>query len=1016
MNPPSAVSYIPLHMHSHYSFLDSVLSPAEAVGLALRGGCEALALTDTGNLHGAVPFVQAAIAAGLRPLVGAELAVDGKPLLLYAEDQGGYTHLCRLLTHAGGAPGLSASVLAEQDRSGLVAVGADPALAAYFPGAFYLGAGTPRARYSGAGDLPIVAVPAAHYPHPADRRQYEIVQSIRTRTLLGQPHPLKRRGPLHFRTPETVREAFRDHPDWIARTREIADRCRFAFTFGRLHFPAFHPPDGSTPHAFLRARVLEGIHAKYGSRPALRQRVRRQVEQELAMIAEVGYEEYFLVVWDLLQTCRERGIEWITRGSAADSLVCYCLDISDVCPIRFDLYFQRFLNRERMQMNKLPDIDIDFAHDRKDDVVDLLFDKYGAEHTAVVGGFSTFRSRSALADAAKVLGVADHQVRRLTQRLPYHSRPSELRETVQQAVQCRDLPVDEEPYATALAMAAFLDGVPRNPKMHPCGVVLSREPIMTLSPCFPSAKGYPTTHFDMDAVEDVGLIKLDILAQGGLAVLRDVSAGLRSRGETIDLRGLEPWEDPAVWDLVSSGQARAVHHIESPAMISLARMCNVRDIDTLVAMVSVIRPGAANQKKKQHFTLRYQGLEPVDYPHPSLEQCLRDTFGMLVYEEQVLQICDAFAGMPPGDADRLRRALNKRNWEQVQALGWIFYRAALARGRTREEMRAVWTFLLGFNGYAFCKAHSTAYGVEAYQSAWLKHNHPAEFMASVLTHGKGFYSRLVYILECYRLGLRLWPPRVTDPGPGYQVRDGNAIRTPVAAIKGLAAATLSRLHEESRQAPFSTLADFYRRVHPTREDFEILLRVGALDDLDAASAGRTGLFWQIQWLLRSFGDPAQPTLFAHGTDPILPPVARTEPTRAERLEAEHDLLGFTVTGHPLDRYPGIAWETYCPVAELHRHLGHEVVCCGLVVIDRVVVHDTGESMKFMTLTDYTGMVETELFAHAYRKFGLATVRYPVLEVHATVEPFANANGFTLNVHQADRPRRRKPESPANCLS
>ena len=432
--------------------------------------------------------------------------------------------------------------------------------------------------------------------------------------------------------------------------------------------PGFKPPDGSSAHQFLSRLVLDGMRERYPNQSA---KLIQQISEELSMIAEVGYEEYFLVVWDILQECRKRGIEWITRGSAADSLVCYCLRISDVCPIRFDLYFRRFLNRERMALHKLPDIDVDFAHDRKDEVVDLIFEKYGAEHVAVVGGFSTYRARAAVGDVAKVLGLSEQQVRRFTEHIPW-ADPTGLYETLKSNIECRDLPLDEEPYKTAIGTAEFLDGFPRHPKMHPCGVVVSRQPMLELTPTFVANKGYATTHFEMESVEAIGLVKMDILAQGGLAAMRDAKASLAGQGVEVDLGRLEPWEDRNVWEMIAGGGARAVHHIESPAMISLCRMANVPDIDGLIAIVSVIRPGAASSSKKTQFTRRYQGLEPVTYPHPCLEPCLKSTFGLVVYEEHVLQICEAFAGLPPGRADVLRRALGKQKATVINEIGAEF--------------------------------------------------------------------------------------------------------------------------------------------------------------------------------------------------------------------------------------------------------------------------------------------------------------------------------------------------------
>jgi len=1023
--------YVPLRVRSHYTFLDSTLSPTAIVGLAKQHGMGSVALTDIGNLHGAVEFAQAAKLAGIKPIFGTELLIDGHPLLLFVESAKGYQNLNRLLTLKAGKNQEEGAVATQQRlpiaterlagfSEGLIAVSPDPRIEALFSGRFYQMA----TKQTKKGRFPAVACPAIHYALPGDRMKYDIVQSIRTLTLLRQEHPEKRMdGRLHFRTPVEMAAACLDHPEWLANSLEISERCNFDLPFGKPQFPAFVPPDGSTPHDFLHKLVLEGLHRRYGSRAGS---YRPQIEQELKIITAVGYEEYFLVVWNILQDCRQQGIDWITRGSAADSLVCYCLGISDVCPIRFGLYFRRFLNEERMALNKLPDIDVDFPHDRKDDVVNIMFAKYGQEHCAVVGGFSTFQARSAFAEVAKVLGMADREVRKFTHRFPWSfgggwvpdeptpSGGERLRDLLTASPENHDLPVNEEPFKTAIDMAEFLDGMPRYPKMHPCGVVLSRQPMHKLTPTFVSNKGYPTTHFDMDAVEVIGLVKVDVLAQGGLAVMRDVKASLTQRGITVDLNGLEPWEDTPVWEMIAGGGGRAVHHIESPAMTGLCRQSNVKDIDGLIAIVSVIRPGAANQGKKEAFTRRYQGFEPITYPHPSLEPALRDTFGLVVYEEHILLVCEAFAGLPPGRADILRRALNKQKRAVIAEIHEEFVLSSTSRGHTPEKIEEVWGLVTGFAGYAFCKAHSTAYGVEAYQAAWLKRNYPAEFMAAVLTNGKGFYDPLVYVLECHRLSLQFLPPSVNEPGPSFVPR-GNSIRVPLVRTKGLTDRTMKRLLAERQLAVFTSLSDFYGRVTPASEEMEAMIRAGGLDEFGQS---RTRQFWEAQHLMKSqmrnpkskgvqnlefeFDKPAD-VVESFFLDPAC---LLREPTRAERLEAETELFGYAVSGHPLELFTDVAWHTYCPVARLGEHIGETVVTCGLVVEQRTHHQITGEPMKFLTLADWTGMVETELFAQAYKSYGLATVRYPVLEVTATVEPFENQRGFSLRVLRAGKPSRR----------
>ncbi len=472
-----------------------------------------------------------------------------------------------------------------------------------------------------------------------------------------------------------------------------------------------------------------------------------------------------------------------------------------------------------------------------------------------------------------------------------------------------------------------------------------------------------------------------------------------------DPEALEPWGDPKVWEMIAGGHARAVHHIESPAMTGLSRMCNVREIDGLIAIVSVIRPGAANEGKKLSFTRRYQGLEPVAYPHPSLEACLRSTYGLVVYEEHILQICEAFAGLPPGRADVLRRALNKQKRAVIEEIRGEFFSSSLARGHAPEKIAEVWGLVTGFAGYAFCKAHSTAYGVEAYQSAWLKRYFPAEFMAAVLTNGKGFYDPLVYVLECHRLGLKLLPPSVNEPGPAFVPR-GRCLRVPLTRMKGLTNRTSDKIIATRAQGPFTSLADFFHRVTPCGEELESMIRAGAFDEFGDK---RTRQFWQAQYLLRTFGSSSEPNqgwLIAPADPAKLPELPVVEPTRKERLHAETELFGFAVSGHPLELFDNVAWDTYCPVKRLGEFVGQTVSLCGLIVEQRVHHQITGEPMKFLTLADWTGMIETELFAQTYKTYGLATVRYPVLEVEARLEPFENGRGFSLRALAARNPRQR----------
>jgi len=934
-----------LNVKSCFSFMDSLLRPEDIVRLAAERGAKAVAMTDP-NLHGAVEFCSAAKEAGIKPVVGAEVKIGGIRYLAYVENADGYRNLCRLLS------------------------------------------GTNKDELSGLILRPATVFLEIRYASTKDAKFNEVVQSNRTLSQAGQPHADKRRGDFSWTREMEV------SPEMLQDTEEIAERCEFVLPVGGLKFPRFAPPDGSTPREFLGRLAREGMRRRYGAMPTAG--VRRQVEEELRIIAEVGYEEYFLVVWELLQRCRDRGIEWITRGSAADSLVCYCLGISTVCPVRFELYFRRFLNPERMKLQKLPDIDIDFPHDRRDEVVDLIFDRYGPRHAAVVGGFNTYQGRSAFADIAKVLGVSEFQIRRMTEKLPQTSA-RHVAAAARDNVEACGLTWEENPYQAALKLAARLDGFPRHAKMHPCGVVISREPVGELTPLFTSASGRATTQFDMDAVEAMGLVKLDILAQGGLSVLRDTREALRVRG--IDPPDAGRWDDPHVWQMISDGEGRGAHHIESPAMTSLARMSGVRAIDQLIAIVSVIRPGAANSLRKEQFARRARGAEPVAYVHPSLEPVLRSTYGVVAYEEHVLQICEVFAGWDAGRADILRRMLVKNRMVKVEAWREEFAAAARKKGRNEVEITVVWDLLMQFRGYAFCRAHSTAYGLEAYEAAQLKRYHPAEFLASVLTHGKGFYSRLFYTIEARRLGILFAGPGVNGEADKFSVFsfpcsagrtenvEGKRIRVPLCMIKGLSDGLLGRI-EEGR--PFVSLSDFWRRCSPASDEAMALLRAGAFDTFGAS---RTEQFWELRALA--------PWTAAQGllleAKKAAPPLMRTEPDRLQKLRDEMELLGFPASGHPVELFPEVAWETYCAVGEVRSFAGQSVTTCGLVVAQRLHHQSDGRAMKFISICDRTDILECEIFADAYRKCGGVVARWPVVEVTGRVEALGGSRGCVLRV-------------------
>jgi DNA-directed DNA polymerase III PolC len=995
---PDAANYIALHNHSCYSLLDSTMTVDDLVAAGAEMEMPAMGLVDRDTVAGAVQFYKKAIAAGIRPVTGSEVTLaSGYSLVLLVESAAGYANLCRLLTaRIEESAGVSDETL-NRYRQGLVCLlGArsEPGEAAMQRYREIYGrslaleisphneADLRLSRWMVAAGrrmrIPVVAAADAHYRHAGDRLRYDILASIGTLTLLNQPHPRKLGpGNYHLHSPEEMRLHFGALPQAIENSRLIAERCRFDFELGDILFPRFDT-GGEEPVRMLRRLAEEGIVRRYGAR---NKEAAARLERELKIIEEVGYAEYFLIFADIVRWCESKGIATLARGSAAGSLVCYALGISNVCPFRFGLMFERFLNKERMQFQKLADIDLDLPWDRRDEVIDYVFERYGREHVAMIGAFNTFQGRAAVGDIAKVYGIPEREVRRFTEHLP-HMR-GDVEAAVAEMPECAHLPWRQEPYRTILAMAGRFDGLPRHFTMHPCGLVISASPVTERMPLFRSAKGLLTTHYAMDDVEELGLLKMDLLGQAGLSVLREAAANVRSnRGVEIDTARIDEHDAPT-WENIATANVRGVFHIESPNMNGLLLATACGDIECLTALESVIRPGAANEGRKRAFARRHQGLEEVTYPHPSLEPALKETYGLLVYEEHILLVANGFAGMPWGRADMLRRALVKnRDFTKIDALGEEFRKCARGRGHTEQDTERVWKTLREFAGYMFNKAHSAAYAVEAYQGAWIKAHYPVEFLASVLSNRRGFYAPIVYVLETLRCGGRFVAPDVQVSDPHKFLVEGETVRLPLDQVKGLNAGLVERIAEER---PFRDAGDYFRRARPQHADWLALLKVGALDSLGEP---RGRMFWRLCRLEASAGKGA----------------GLLEPEMPETVEAgvkpewEYELLGFPVSCHPLDYFAaGVDWRRFQAAGEMKsnavRYFGTQVDVCGLIVADRIHPTERG-AMKFVTLADYTGFHEVCLFPETYRDYGHVTVQ-PVVAVRAKVEPLDNRRGFTL---------------------
>ncbi|MFH0981250.1 MAG: DNA polymerase III subunit alpha [Planctomycetota bacterium] len=1082
--------YVSLHNRSAYSFGSALTLPEQLADFAMTHSMSAMALTDLHGLYAAVLFQQACHQRNIKPIFGVELELAGDAsVTLLAQTLRGYGRLCRLVSrhHLGERP-LEPEELNPHAAEIVCLIGRTPNAAAlerlialwretfaerlYVELSLHRREDAPparqRARRADELGIPVVASCASRCLRREQGGALRALASIGTLTLLDQPHPDKPVGAWHLRTPAAMERLFARRPDALANTYVIAEQCNVTLDLAQNRFPSFASPDGRSAMEHLRELGIAGCRRRYvdepplhglgGKRPTLAEALER-LERELAIIEQVHYAEYFLVFHEIVQYCRSQGIATLARGSAADALICYALGVSHACPFRFDLPFDRFINPERAKFSKMADIDLDLPWDRRDQVIRWVYDRWGHDRVAMIGAPHTFRARAAVGELGKVFGLPAHEVHRVTKLLP-RTTAGQLGEALAAAPEARGLPIEEEPYRTILRMAGALEGLPRHWSMHPCGLVVAPEPLTDLVPVQRSPKGPLVAQYEMNAIEDLGFIKIDLLGQAGLSVLRDTLTEIeRTRHHHVDLCQDVDYSDAATWGMIAGGEARGVHHIESPAMTSLIRQCQVRDIDGLTAIVAIIRPGAANQGKKDVFARRCQGFEPPSYAHPALVPVLEKTYGLMVFEEHILQVAVEFAGMNLGRADVLRRALNREHHALIRELRTEFYACARRCGRTDPEIDAVWAQLESFCGFMFNKAHSAEYAVEAFQGAWLKRRWPAHYLAAILSNYRGFYAhsptlpQILYVLEALRLGIGFLPPcvnraqerfsvecggdigSVAPPGlgisnglasqglrpglysivppglTGKQDHTGHAaqlmIRVPVMHIKGLSQRFIERYLAQREKGPFASLTDFIECCRPGEVEAHLLFDSGALDGLGRS---RPELFWKLRRQLR-LPDTSSSGLWeanpTAGED--TPPVELTRPNLRQIATREMELLGFPISIDPLtylssdDHGRRIAWSRYVPVAELDRHLGRRVTICGLMVADRINPTQNGDLMKFVTLADRTGFVETCLFPDIYQRFGHLTAAHPIMAATGVVEPFENRNGFTFRVESISCP-------------
>ncbi len=770
----------------------------------------------------------------------------------------------------------------------------------------------------------LAAANNVHFLRPEEHLHHRVLNAIRTGGLLTTVAPPEITSPeAYFKSVDEMRRAFADDPEALTATLEIAERSNLELELGKLIFPEFPVPEGETPFSYLWKLCFEGARQRY---KPLRPEVLARLTHELEVIQKRNLAPYFLLVWDIVEEARRRGIPAVARGSAASSIVTYCLGVSRVCPLRWGLYFERFLNEQR---GDCPDIDIDICGARRDELLDYVYQRWGAEHVAMIASFITMHARLAVREVAKVFGLSPGEVNHFTRRLP-HRPVREILEAIRTLPECRALPAQEEPWKTILAVAQRLDDFPRHLGIHPCGTVISARPLAQFVPLEVATKGIVVTQYDMNAIEALGLIKMDLLGQRGLTTmslaLREIeqAAGeplAEARGARVDFDAI-PEGDPLTCEMISQGRTMGIFQIESPGMRGLLRTLRARTLEEISVALALIRPGASEYGAKETFLKRLRGQEPVRYPHPCLAAILGETLGVCVYQEQVMQIAQAVGSMSLAEADLVRRATAKfadqRERERLRAK---FLKAATQMGLEGAERDAAWLMVEKFAGFGFCKAHAATYADLSYRIAYLKAHYPAEFLAAMCSSGAGFYHVSAYVEEAKRWGLEVRLPSVNHSRLEYTTEDActagaspaflqnrrqdasaalstsagattlRAIRIGLMQVKGLRLETIERIvAAREREGAYRSLEDFLARVPLERDEIEALIKCGAFDEVDdAPNDGATGkgdarpratmtrpaLLWHLN-LLRARGAPPQ-TPPGEMLFPDAPPPASQEP-------------------------------------------------------------------------------------------------------------------------------------------
>lgn len=1052
-----AESFVHLHLHTQYSLLDGANQIEPLIQQVKSFDMPAVAMTDHGNLFGAVEFFQKAQAGGVKPIIGCEAYMapgsrktregalahnDYYHLILLATNLTGYQNLIKLVSKAYlegfyYKPRMDKELL-QQHHEGLIALsgclsGEVPYLIGQkdFEGAmrvageyremfgkdhYYLeiqANGLEHQRIANAGlveihkklGIPLVGTNDCHYLKKGDARPHDVMLCLQTGKTLNDPNRMKfDTDQLYVKSPDEMLGAFAEFPAAVRNTVRIAEQCDLHLAFNKTYLPNYQVPEGYTRESYLEELAGKGLAARLNERPSgiPSELYQLRLREELAVILTMGYAGYFLIVWDIINFARSRGIPvGPGRGSAAGSLVAYALRITDLDPLVYNLLFERFLNPERIS---LPDIDMDFCMDRRGEVINYVIDKYGEDHVCQIITFGTLGAKAAIRDVGRVLEIPYAEVDRVAKLVPNQLNIT-LDDALEQEPRLKELVETDAKINELMSIAKALEGLARHASTHAAGVVISQEPLTDHVPLYKGANDEIVTQYSMTDVEKIGLVKFDFL---GLKTLTMIHHAVRMINERRAREGRPPFsattlplDDGPTYELLSSGRTTGIFQLESPGMRNLLVRIKPERFEDLIAILALYRPGPLESGMVDDFIKRKRDPAQIAYDPPALEPILRDTYGVIVYQEQVMAIANKVAGFSLGQADLLRRAMGKKKPEEMEKQKAKFVEGAKKNQFSEKKAEKLFDLMAYFAGYGFNKSHSAAYALVTYQTAYLKAHYQTEFMAALMTNDMGNADKMVgYFTECRDLGIPILPPDVNESHTTFTVVEGG-IRFGLAAIKNVGEGAVESIIETRNDGGrFRSFYDFCHRIDlhkVNKRVLEGLIKTGAFDSTgakrsqlmavldqlmdDAAAAQRQRARGQTSM----FGDPGDGHAATPVADPSLPNVPEWDIT--ERLKLERELTGFYITGHPLARYAAalekFSTATCAGLGEVSD--GRDVKVCGIVKTVKAMTTKKGDRMAYFTIEDLHGMIEVIAFPDLYRSSGSLIVPDSLIRVTGTID-------------------------------